>query len=71
MLQTERQGGGTATQLPAEQYQSGSTPDLGFGEVLNIGYLMSMGPTEILGLQMKDILRLRHGDERRDQGFAG
>ena len=23
------QGGGTATQLPAEQYQSGSTPDLG------------------------------------------
>jgi hypothetical protein len=24
------QGGGTVTQLPAEQYQSGSTPDLGF-----------------------------------------
>jgi hypothetical protein len=23
------QGGGTVTQLPAEQYQSGSTPDLG------------------------------------------
>jgi hypothetical protein len=24
------QGGGTATQLPAEQYQTGSTPVLGF-----------------------------------------
>jgi hypothetical protein len=24
------QGGGTVTQLPAEQYHSGSTPDLGF-----------------------------------------
>jgi hypothetical protein len=29
-LVMKRQGGGTATQLPAEQYQSGSTPDLGF-----------------------------------------
>ncbi len=26
------QGGGTVTQLPAEQYQSGSTPGLGFGK---------------------------------------
>jgi hypothetical protein len=25
-----RQGGGAATQLPAEQYHSGSNPDLGF-----------------------------------------
>lgn len=24
------QGGGAATQLPAEQYHSGSNPDLGF-----------------------------------------
>jgi hypothetical protein len=26
----KRQGGGAATQLPAEQYHSGSNPDLGF-----------------------------------------
>jgi hypothetical protein len=30
----KRQGGGAATQLPAEQYHSGSNPDLGFELIL-------------------------------------